>query len=314
MPPRLQLLSRAATVTTTAVRPAYQPVASFLYPPLSSLQQQRPASILSSLSDNRGAYNKRIRRGRGPSSGKGKTSGRGHKGQKQHGKVPAGFNGGQTPEHVVHGERGFDNAFSVEMSPINLNKIQYWISTGRLDATKPITLRELSKSRCLHGVARDGVKLLARGKEELTTPINIVVSRASAEAIKAVESVGGTVTTRFYTPFAIEKVLKGEMDPINSIQSRIALSPTTNEGAVTTADAFADGAVKYRYRLPDPSNRKDIEYYRDSVHRGYLSHLVEEGHGPSLFFKSPAMRRTRTIKNGASKGGKAASRAENRIW
>jgi large subunit ribosomal protein L15 len=69
----------------------------------------RNASILSALSDNPGAYNKRIRRGRGPSSGKGKTSGRGHKGQKQHGKVPARFQGGQTPQEIVHGERGFEN-------------------------------------------------------------------------------------------------------------------------------------------------------------------------------------------------------------
>ena len=101
MPPRLQLLSKAARVFP---QQAYQPVAPFLYPFLH--QQQRPASILSSLSDTKGAYNHRIRRGRGPSSGKGKTSGRGHKGQKAHGKVPFGFQGGQTPEIVVHGERG----------------------------------------------------------------------------------------------------------------------------------------------------------------------------------------------------------------
>ena len=35
--------------------------------------------------------------GRGESSGKGKTSGRGAKGQKQHGKVKIGFEGGQLP-------------------------------------------------------------------------------------------------------------------------------------------------------------------------------------------------------------------------
>ena len=75
----------------------------------SSSIQYRAASILSSLSDNPSAYSKRIRRGRGPSSGKGKTSGRGHKGQKQHGKVPRGFNGGQTKDEVVHGIRGDHN-------------------------------------------------------------------------------------------------------------------------------------------------------------------------------------------------------------
>lgn len=79
-------------------------IASFIAP-----QQQRFASILSALSDTPGAYNKRIRRGRGPASGKGKTSGRGHGGQKAHGKVPAGFNGGQTPDIVVSGTRGFVN-------------------------------------------------------------------------------------------------------------------------------------------------------------------------------------------------------------
>lgn len=77
--------------------------------------QGRSSSILATLSDTPGAYNKRIRRGRGPSSGKGKTSGRGHKGQKQHGKVPARFQGGQTPQNVVHGERGFKNLY--EMPP-----------------------------------------------------------------------------------------------------------------------------------------------------------------------------------------------------
>lgn len=74
-------------------------------------QQYRYASILGSLADNPGSYSKKIRKGRGPASGKGKTSGRGMNGQKQHGKVPAGFNGGQTSDEKVHGIRGFDNQY-----------------------------------------------------------------------------------------------------------------------------------------------------------------------------------------------------------
>lgn len=104
MPPRLQLLRRAG-VSIPSQQP-YQPLAPFLYP---FINQQRAASILSSLSNTKGAYNKKIRRGRGPASGKGKTSGRGIKGQRAHGKVPVGFNGGQTPDWVVSGSRGFDN-------------------------------------------------------------------------------------------------------------------------------------------------------------------------------------------------------------
>lgn len=71
--------------------------------------QRRHESIVGALHDVRSSYNKRIRVGRGPSSGYGKTSGRGHKGQKQHGKVPAGFQGGQTTAEQHAGKRGFVN-------------------------------------------------------------------------------------------------------------------------------------------------------------------------------------------------------------
>jgi len=198
------------------------------------------------------------------------------------------------------------------MSPVNLNRIQEWINAGRLDPTKPITLKELDKSRCIHGV-KDGVKLLARGKEELKTPINIVVSRASAEAINAVENLGGTVTTRYYTKFAVRQIRKGHMDPIHSLQSRIQMAPEGAEGAEAAAEAMHMERIKYPYRLPDPTSRKDLEYYRDSAHRGYLSHTVEEGHGPSLFFKTPGAGRVDARKV-ASKGGKNIVKAQNRVW
>jgi large subunit ribosomal protein L15 len=156
MPPRLQVLRFASTLLATCPR---APAVQFAIP-----ASQRCASILSSLSDNKGADNKKIRRGRGPASGKGKTGGRGQKGQHAHGKVPAGFEGGQTPQSITNPDRGRNkyNPFTVEMSPINLDRIQSWIDQGRLDPTKPITMKELHKSRCLHGVKRHGVKLLAR--------------------------------------------------------------------------------------------------------------------------------------------------------
>src|SRR6187402_3280241 len=103
MPPRLPSL-----VAYCRASPVYSAPFTSLFLPII---QARSASILSNLSDTPGAYSKRIRRGRGPSSGKGKTSGRGHKGQKQHGKVPARFQGGQTPQEIVHGERGFENRY-----------------------------------------------------------------------------------------------------------------------------------------------------------------------------------------------------------
>ena len=103
MPPRLP------TTILSSSKPFVSTLPQFLLPSL--IAQTRSASILSSLCDNPASYKKPIRRGRGPSSGKGKTSGRGHKGQRQHGKVPRDFNGGQTPLEVVHGVRGFKNAY-----------------------------------------------------------------------------------------------------------------------------------------------------------------------------------------------------------
>lgn len=191
------------------------------------------------------------------------------------------------------------------MSPLNVNRIQSWIDSGRLNPNLPITIKELHKSRCLHGI-KDGVKLLARGATALTTPINIIVSRASAAAIEAVEKAGGTVTTRYYSKPAIGRVLQGLTDPINSLQSKPLAS-------ATGAGLNQMEGKTYRFRLPDPASRKDIEYYRDPAHRGYLSHQVEEGQGPSLFFKTPGAGRV-DKKKVTSKGGKSMAKGENRIW
>jgi large subunit ribosomal protein L15 len=103
MPPRLKALRLASSLLALSHA---SPIAPLLAPFLVPAQQQRAASILSSLSDNPGAYHKRIRRGRGPASGKGKTAGRGQKGQHAHGKVPAGFQGGQTPLEITTPVRG----------------------------------------------------------------------------------------------------------------------------------------------------------------------------------------------------------------
>ncbi|KAL1953494.1 hypothetical protein VTO42DRAFT_2761 [Malbranchea cinnamomea] len=302
MPPRVlwRLAPQFISCTPRTLSPP-----SLLFPLLPSqiLTPARGASILASLSDNQGAYSKRIRRGRGPASGKGKTSGRGHKGQKQHGSVPAGFNGGQTKDSVVQGERGFKNIFSVKMSKVNLDRLQDWIDQGRINPTKPITLRELVKSRCIHGI-KDGVKLLGRGgTNALKQPINIVVSRASASAIQAVEAAGGTVVTRYYTRHAIKRILAGKTDPFVSLA-------WTEDQSLKIGMGIDKPRVKgegFQYRLPDPTSRKDIEYYRDPAHRGYLSYLVAEGEGPSLFFLPPDAK----AKRGKKTGNKAS---ENRVW
>lgn len=74
----------------------------------------------------------------------------------------------------------------------------------------------------------------------------------------------------------------------------------------------------FRYRLPDPASRPDIEYYRDPAHRGYLSYTIAEGQGPSLFFKTPSILRAgapQAIKK-KKDGAKAGARTQSvgRIW
>ncbi|BCS25956.1 mitochondrial 54S ribosomal protein uL15m [Aspergillus puulaauensis] len=360
MPPRLQILP--LHLRSIIPRPNLaQPSQLSLCAP----SQSRNAHILASLSDNPGAYSKRIRRGRGPASGKGKTSGRGHKGQGQHGKVPAGFNGGQTPEIIVHGERGFNNIFALDLAPANLDRIQEWIDQGRIDPTKPITVRELAQSKCIHG-PKEGVKLLARGidfpakstfkssttqqsstttatesqpqseaqtaaaeeealvdeKTVLKQPIHLVVSRASASAIAAVEAAGGSVTTRFYTKAAITRIMKRETHSFLSTQwaeesGNAALHAAAGLDFSSSAGAAVAGAMEtkvmsekgLKYRLPDPTKRRDIEYYRDPAHRGYLSHLLKPLEGPSLFFRSPVER-----KSAAGSAKKEKILPENRLW
>lgn len=52
-------------------------------------------------------------------------------------------------------------------------------------------------------------------------------------------------------------------------------------------EASSDKSTSYRYRLADPTSRRDFEYYRDHRHRGYLSPMVRYGESPSLFHRVP---------------------------
>ncbi|KAI6087207.1 ribosomal protein L15 [Hypoxylon rubiginosum] len=262
--------------------------------------QTRSAHILASLSDNPGAYQKRIRLGRGPSSGKGKTSGRGHKGQKQHGHVKPWFQGGQTPLIRQRGKLGFENLRAPIMSEVNLDKLQEWIDAGRIDVTQKITPKELIQSNII-GTIKDGVKLLARGADSLKQPIDIVVSRASASAIDAVEKAGGKIMTRYYTKQAITRLVQGR-----SFHTDKPL-PTGPEHVEPVLEQVRQKG--FSYRLPDPTSRWDIEYYRDPAHRGYMSHTLQPGESPSLFFRVPPAHLSKQQKK-----KKGAKQEETKLW
>ena len=147
---------------------------------------------LNELSPRPGSVKKRMRVGRGPGSGKGKTAGRGVKGQKSRSGVAiGGFEGGQMPLHMRMPKRGFNNPFAKEFAEVNFWRIEQAIAAGKLDAGKPIDAAVLVASGVLRR-AHDGVKLL--GKGELTSKIEITVYAASAAARAAVEKAGGKLT------------------------------------------------------------------------------------------------------------------------
>jgi large subunit ribosomal protein L15 len=148
---------------------------------------------LNQLRDNPGARLKSKRLGRGIGSGKGKTSGKGVKGQKaREGVALNGFEGGQLPIYRRLPKRGFKNLFRKSYAPLNLGTLDAAIEAGKVDASQTITEAVLIAAGLGNG-RLDGVRLLANG--EISRPINIVVSGASATAKAAVEAAGGTVTT-----------------------------------------------------------------------------------------------------------------------
>ena len=158
---------------------------------------------------------KKRRIGRGIGSSKGKTAGRGHKGQKARagGSIPTRFEGGQTPLYKLLPKRGFTNKrHKTDMVPVNLGTIQDFIDMGRLSPDGVMTMKDLCDAGiCTTSAIKGGVKLLSKGKERLKTPgLQIEISRASEEAIEAVEELGGEVTTVHYNKLALRALLKPE--------------------------------------------------------------------------------------------------------
>jgi large subunit ribosomal protein L15 len=147
---------------------------------------------LNDLAPREGSTKGRMRVGRGPGSGKGKTAGRGVKGQKaRSGVAIAGFEGGQMPLHMRMPKRGFNNPRALQFAEVNFWRLEQAIAAGKLDVKAPINAESLVAAGVIRR-ALDGVKLLAKG--ELSSKLDITVYAASASAAAAVEKAGGKLT------------------------------------------------------------------------------------------------------------------------
>lgn len=143
---------------------------------------------LTNIKPAEGSVKTRKRIGRGEGSGKGGTSTRGHKGAQSRSGYSRklGHEGGQMPLYRRVPKSGFKNINRVEYSGINLDTIQKLAEAKNLDKITPEILLEnglLSKNSL--------VKILGRG--ELKLKLDVTANAFSEKAVKAIESLGGTI-------------------------------------------------------------------------------------------------------------------------
>lgn len=137
---------------------------------------------LNELKPAAGSRSKRLRKGRGLSSGHGFTSGRGTKGQKAHGKTRLGFEGGQMPLYRQIPKRGFTNINRKEYAIVNL------ASLNKFDDGTEVTPQLLMESGLVKSL-KSGIKILGSGK--LEKKLTVKANKFSASAVSAIEAAGG---------------------------------------------------------------------------------------------------------------------------
>ena len=137
---------------------------------------------LNELKPAAGSRSKRLRKGRGLSSGHGFTSGRGTKGQKAHGKTRLGFEGGQMPLYRQSPKRGFTNINRKEYAIVNL------ASLNKFDDGTEVTPQLLMESGLVKNL-KSGIKILGSGK--LEKKLTVKANKFSASAVSAIEAAGG---------------------------------------------------------------------------------------------------------------------------
>ncbi|MFA5527728.1 MAG: 50S ribosomal protein L15 [Peptostreptococcales bacterium] len=131
-----------------------------------------------------GSITKPKRKGRGPSSGLGKTSGRGSNGQNSRsgGGTRPGFEGGQMPLYRRIPKRGFTNIFKKQWTLVNIEDLNLF------EENTVITPELLIEAGLIKKVV-DGVKVLGDG--ELNKKLTIQANKFSKSAVEKIESAGG---------------------------------------------------------------------------------------------------------------------------
>lgn len=160
---------------------------------------------LNRIANNEGAHRRKLKVGRGSSSGLGKTCGRGVKGAKARtGTKVYGFEGGQMPLYMRLPKRGFKNIFANDFAEIGLSRIQKAIDDKTLDGSAKITDTLLAKAG-LARRSRHGVRLLGG---HLSAKLEFEVAGASSGAVEQIKKAGGSAMLTFKKPVRMNR--KGE--------------------------------------------------------------------------------------------------------
>lgn len=152
------------------------------------LSRDSDIPILSRLRAPVGAVTKKLRVGRGPGSGLGKTAGRGQKGQKarQPGNIhKLHFEGGQMPLNRRLPKVGFNPLSPMKVAEVNIAALD------KFEAGTTINQAALRERGLVKGQV-DGVKILGNG--ELTKKLTVEAESFSASAKAKIEAAGGTAT------------------------------------------------------------------------------------------------------------------------
>lgn len=98
-----------------------------------------------------------------------------------------------------------------EYKALNIGRIQDWISQGRFDPTKPLTIREAVSSGMIRGINRvNGIKLCGTVNEEKfgkLPPLTVHLSRFSKAAGEAIVEAGGTCVAVWHNDLALRQEL-----------------------------------------------------------------------------------------------------------
>src|SRR5438128_11674681 len=136
----------------------------------------------------RGSHRARIRKGRGPGSGIGKTAGRGGKGQtaRTGGQTRPGFEGGQMPLIRRIPKRGFPNPFKLPAQVVNVRHL------GRPAEGLEVTPDTLFGAGLVRRPDRP-IQLLGMGDVQRKFSVKGVTVSASARS--KIEQAGGTIAS-----------------------------------------------------------------------------------------------------------------------